>query len=62
MGESEPEPESPEPESGNDYSDDPIQSGGLNNEASRSGSLMQKFSRFKPTRTKDGNRRKLHSH
>jgi len=55
----EPEPEpvgeqEPEPESGNDYSDDPIQSGGLNNEASQSGSLMQKFSRFKPTRTKDG--------
>jgi len=37
---------------GTDYSDDPIQSGGLNNGAS--GGLMEKFSKFKPTRTKDG--------
>ena len=44
---------------GNDYSDDPIQSGGLKNEAS--GSLLEKFSKFKPTRTKDGGR-KFYSH
>merc|ERR1719341_1347333 len=37
---------------GNDYSDDPTQSGGQKNEAS--GSLLEKFSKFKPTRTKDG--------
>merc|ERR1719234_2045312 len=35
-------------EAGNDYSDD----GEQNNEAS--GGLMEKFSKFKPTRTKDG--------
>merc|ERR1711974_477016 len=48
--------ESPTPrklEAGSDYSEDPIQNGGVkNNEAS--GGLMQKFSKFKPTRTKDG--------
>ena len=44
---------------GNDYSDDPIQSGGLKNEAS--GSLLEKFSKYKPTRTKDGGR-KFYSH
>ena len=46
-------------EAGNDYTDDPIESGGLDNEASRR--LMDKFSKFKPTRAKDGGR-KLHSH
>ena len=44
---------------GNDYSDDPTQSGGQKNEAS--GSLLEKFSKFKPTRTKDGGR-KFYSH
>jgi len=39
-------------DAGTDYSDDPIQSRGLNNGAS--GGLMEKFSKFKPTRTKDG--------
>ena len=43
------------PEDGSDYNDEPIQSGGLNN-----ADLMEKFSKFKPTRTKDGGR-KLHS-
>ena len=43
----------------NDYSNDPIQSRGLKNEAS--GSLLEKFSKFKPTRTKDGGR-KFYSH
>jgi len=36
-------------EAGSDYSDNPIQSGGLNN-----ADLMEKFSKFKPTRTKEG--------
>jgi len=36
-------------EGGSDYNDEPIQSGGLNND-----DLMEKFSKFKPTRTKDG--------
>ena len=49
-----------EVEAGNDYSDEPKKSGGQNNEAA-SGSLMEKFFKFNPTRTKDGNRRKLHS-
>ena len=40
---------------GNDYSDDPTQSGGQKNEAS--GSLLEKFSKYKPTRTKDGGRK-----
>ena len=42
-------------EGGSDYNDEPIQSGTLNN-----ADLMEKFSKFKPTRTKDGGR-KLHS-
>ena len=42
-------------EPGSDYNNEPIQSGGLSN-----ADLMEKFSKFKPTRTKDGGR-KLHS-
>ena len=42
-------------EPGSDYNDEPIQSGTINN-----ADLMEKFSKFKPTRTKDGGR-KLHS-
>ena len=55
-------PQSPQRkvDAGNDYSDEPKKSGGQNNEAA-SGSLMEKFFKFNPTRTKDGNRRKLHS-
>jgi len=43
------EPSEVKNEAGSDYSDDPIQSGGLNN-----ADLMEKFSKFKPTRTKEG--------
>ena len=45
---------------GNDYSDEPNKSGGQDNEAA-SGKLLEKFSKFKPTRTKDGGR-KFYSH
>ena len=45
---------------GNDYSDEPNKSGGQDNEAA-SGKLLEKLSKFKPTTTKDGNRRELHS-
>ena len=40
---------------GNDYSDEPNKSGGQNNEAA-SGKLLEKFSKLKPTRTKDGSK------
>lgn len=39
---------------GNDYSDDPIQSGKLA-EKSSSGSVMEKFKKYSPTKTSDGN-------
>ena len=48
-----PQPPQRRVEVGNDYSDEPSNSGGQNNEAA-SGSLMEKFSKFKPTRTNDG--------
>ena len=41
-------------DNGNDYSDDPIQSGKLA-EKSSSGSVMEKFKEYSPTKTSDGN-------
>ena len=41
-------------DNGNDYSDDPIQSGKLA-EKSSSGSVMEKFKKYSPTKTSDGN-------
>ena len=48
-------------EVGNDYSDEPNKSGGQDSEAA-SGSLMEKFSQFKPTRTNDGSRTYFYNH
>ena len=50
-----PQPPQRRVEVGNDYSDEPSKSGGQNNEAA-SGKLLEKFSKLKPTRTKDGSR------